>query len=141
MIRRSFFRALLAAAGATALALLLLIPSPGKAGETVDYKPGVIKEALATGKAVLVDYAADWCSTCAAQHRVIGALREENPAYDKKIIFVRVDWDDYRRHEVTKSRRIPRRSTLVLLKGDAELGRLIASTRKDTIRSLLEKGL
>ena len=90
---------------------------------------------------MLVDYFADWCSVCRSQERVISALREENPAYDAKIVFMRVDWDDYRRHEVTTSRNIPRRSTLVLLKGSRELGRVVASTRKDTIRDLLDKAV
>ena len=57
------------------------------------------------------------------------------------LIFVRVDWDDYKRHEVTTSRGVPRRSTLILLKGDAEIGRLVAETREDQIRALLDAGV
>ena len=54
---------------------------------------------------------------------------------------MRVDWDTYKGHSVTKSRRIPRRSTLVLIKGGKEVGRLVAATGKETIKSLLDKGL
>lgn len=106
-----------------------------------DYTPGLIKKELAEGKTLLVDYAAAWCSTCAAQERVLKALRKENPAYDKKISFIRVDWDAYGRHEVTSSRNIPRRSTLILLRGDKELGRIVAGTSKAQIQALLDKGL
>jgi thioredoxin 1 len=35
--------------------------------------------------------------------------------------------------------RIPRRSTLVLLKGREELGRIVAGTSKAEIKSLLDK--
>ena len=57
------------------------------------------------------------------------------------MLFVRVDWDRYGKREVARSRRIPRRSTLVLLKGDQELGRLVAETREARIRELMDKGL
>ena len=62
-------------------------------------------------------------------------------AYDDAMLFVRVDWDRYGKREVARSRRIPRRSTLVLLKGDQELGRLVAETREARIRELMDKGL
>jgi thioredoxin len=54
---------------------------------------------------------------------------------------MRVDWDRYRSHRVTRSRRIPRRSTLVLIRDGKEVGRLVAATGKDTIKALLDKGL
>ena len=103
MIRRSFL--------GLALALSAL------AGETLTYKPELISNALSQGKTVFIDYAADWCSTCARRERLISALRSEHPAYDQAMIFVRVDWDDFRNHQVATSRNIPRRSTLVLLRG------------------------
>lgn len=128
-------RKLLAAALAVSFAPL------AAAAEFVDYAPGTIETALAEGKTVLVDYAADWCGTCARQERVINDLRAANPAYDEALTFVRVDWDDFGSHEVTVSRDIPRRSTLVLLRGDEELGRLIAQTGQAQIQSLLDLGL
>lgn len=128
-------RTLLAAAAACALAPLSAL------ADFVDYTPGAIDTALAEGKTVLVDYAADWCSTCARQERVINALREANPAYDQAMTFVRVDWDEYRDHEVTVFRDIPRRSTLILLRGDEELGRLVAQTGEAEIKGLLDTGL
>lgn len=109
--------------------------------EPVDYTPGLIQKALADGKTVFVDYTASWCSTCKRQERVINELRAENDAYDASMVFVNVDWDDYKSHEVTKSRGIPRRSTLIVLKGDAELGRIVAGTSKSAIKELMDTGL
>ncbi|MEM8539208.1 MAG: thioredoxin family protein [Pseudomonadota bacterium] len=106
-----------------------------------DYAPGAIQTALDNGQTVLVDYAANWCSTCARQERVINALREADPAYDANLTFVRVDWDDFGKHEVTTSRGIPRRSTLILLRGDQELGRLVAQTGEAQIKELLDLGV
>ncbi|MEM1163663.1 MAG: thioredoxin family protein [Pseudomonadota bacterium] len=118
-----------------------LVPLGASAEGMIDYTPGLIETALSEGKTVLVDYSATWCSTCRRQARVINALRAADPAYDTAMIFVKVDWDTYRRDAVTVSRKIPRRSTLVLLRGDAELGRIIAKTRQDDIKALMDLGL
>lgn len=133
MKRRSF----IAAVGAVALAPTATLAANG----FVDYSPGVIENALKAGKTVFVDYSASWCSTCKRQERVINALRGEDPAYDASMMFVRVDWDDYRRHDVTVSRGIPRRSTLIVLRGDEELGRIVAGTSQSQIKSLMNVGL
>lgn len=68
-------------------------------------------------------------------------LRASNPAYNENIAFVRVDWDTYSRAEITKSYNVPRRSTLILIKGGNEAGRIVASTSESSIKSLLDKGL
>jgi len=130
MIRRTFLTLLVAAAAAPAIA-----------ADMRPYAPGMIRDALADGRTVFVDYAADWCSTCARQERVIQALRSENPAYDQAMVFVRVDWDTYRHHDVSTARNIPRRSTLVVLRGDEELGRIVAGTGTGAIKALMDKGL
>lgn len=120
---------------------LLFAPSVLLAGETVDYKPGLIKKELAAGKTVFVDYAADWCGTCKRQERILSMLRSKTKHYDDSMTFVRVDWDEYSNHEVTTSRKIPRRSTLIVLKGDKELGRIVAGTNTEEIKQLLDKGI
>ena len=134
MNRRLFIVSAAAALGAPKLLL-------AGGSNSVDYQPGLGEEKLAEGKVVFVDYAADWCSTCKRQERILSELRESNPAFDEHITFVRVDWDKYGTAEVATERNIPRRSTLVLLKGDEELGRIVAGTSADEIKALLELGL
>ena len=120
----------------------ILLSAPAFAGGgTIDYTPGLIDAALEDGKTVFVDYAASWCSTCARQERVINALRAANPAYDEAIMFVRVDWDKYGREDVSVFRNIPRRSTLIVLKGEDELGRIVAGTSEADIKALMDTGL
>ncbi len=125
---------------ATAVAMGVL-PAAVTAADYVTYTPGVIEKALADGKTVFVDYSATWCSTCKRQERVIDGLRAENPNYDAAMTFIKVDWDDFRSHTVTTSRNIPRRSTLLVLRGEQELGRIIAGTSKSDIETLMNKGL
>ena len=109
--------------------------------EVKDYVPGLVQQELAAGKTLFLDFKASWCSTCAAQERVIGALKSDNPAYDQAITFINVDWDTYARDPLTQSLNIPRRSTLVVLKGDAELGRVVAGTSTKDIQRLMDIAL
>lgn len=122
------------------IAGLALVPSL-VAATSVEYTPGLIKGALAEGKTVFVDYSAVWCSTCKRQERLVNQLRERNPIYDEHLTFVRVDWDVYGDHEVTESRNIPRRSTLIVLNGKEELGRMVAGTDIKKIKALMDVGV
>lgn len=108
---------------------------------STEYTPGLVDAELAAGKTVVLDFKASWCSTCAAQERVIGALKSENPAYEEAISFVDVDWDQYSRDELTTRLNIPRRSTLVVLKADEELGRIVAGTAREEIKALMDIAL
>lgn len=134
--RRLFLSSTLALATAP-----LLAPTVARASDFVEYTPGVIDAALAEGRTVFVDYSATWCGTCRRQERVVNNLRASNPAYDQAMTFVRVDWDTYRTHEVAVRRSIPRRSTLLVLKGNQELGRIVAGTSATEIRLLMDEGL
>ena len=125
----------------TGAAALGLVSVAGAARAMVDYTPGLVDQRLAAGETLLVDFWASWCSTCRAQERVIEQLRAANPAYDAAMGFVRVDWDAHGNGALSRRLNIPRRSTLVLLRGEAELGRIVAGTREGDIRALLDLGL
>ncbi len=105
------------------------------------YAPGLVQAELAAGKTLFLDFTASWCSTCAAQARVIDALRADNPAYDEQILFVEIDWDIYGNKALSRALNIPRRSTLVVLKGDQELGRIVSGTRRRAIKALMDIAL
>ncbi len=120
---------------------LTLLPGLAQAA-ALDYAPGVLDEALSKGKAVLLDFKASWCSTCATQERVLNALKAENPAYEAGIIFINVDWDAYGNSELAKMLKIPRRSTLVAIGPNRqEIGRIVAGTGRKEIKALLDAAL
>lgn len=132
MLRRDFL--LLSAA------VTLAAPMALAAGGT-PYSPGLVDRLLAEGRTVFVDFYTSWCSTCRAQGRAIEALRAANPAYDAAIAFVDVDWDRFASSDLARRLAIPRRSTLVALKGNRELGRLVAVTDRAAIGALLDAAL
>lgn len=136
MKRRNFI-----ALGAGWVALAPLAVRAAQVAEPLEYKPGILTDYLRNGATIMLDFSATWCTTCAAQERVLNKLKAENPAYDQNITFIKVDWDTYGRSQFATRMRIPRRSTLVVLKGDDELARIVADTREDKIRALMDTAL
>ena len=120
-------------------AVTVALPVIAHAAE--DYTPKLLQAELDAGKTVFLDFKASWCSTCAAQGRAIKALLKENPAYEKSITFINVDWDQWQDGDLVKQLNIPRRSTLVVLKGKEELGRIVAGTAKEEIKALMDLAL
>ncbi|MGB0439603.1 MAG: thioredoxin family protein [Primorskyibacter sp.] len=133
MQRRSFL---------TGTATILAAALPGVSwAEVLFYMPGLLDKHLAQGDTVVLDFTASWCSTCQTQRRVLAALKDENPAYDANLVFIDVDWDRYGRSTLVRRLRVPSRSTLVVMKGDTELARIVAGTSRKSIKDLLDVGL
>ena len=113
---------------------------PALAGNVVVYDPPVLQSTVDGGKPYLLDFSATWCSTCKAQERVLDGLQASNEAYNN-IPILRVDWDTYRSGPLVAALAIPRRSTLVLMQGENELGRVVAQTSQSAIAALLDLGI
>ena len=111
------------------------------ASNGLPYSPGLVTSSLAAGETILLDFKASWCTTCRAQEEVISALKSQNPDYEKHINFIDVDWGSFGRSDLVSWLKIPRRSTLVVLKDNEELGRIVAGTRRRDLKSLLDIAL
>ncbi|MFN6977528.1 MAG: thioredoxin, partial [Gemmobacter sp.] len=58
-----------------------------------------------------------------------------------RIRFIDVDWDQWKSSALVAERNIPRRSTLVVLKGEREIARVVAQTGRAEIKALLDTAL
>jgi thioredoxin len=68
-------------------------------------------------------------------------LRIKNELYNANMVFVKVDWDVYSGSKIARKYNIPRRSTLLVLRGDQKLGRIVAATSKNKITALMNLGI
>ena len=75
---------------------------------------------------------------CARQERVINAILAKDAGYEASVRFFALDWDKHRGSDLVKALNIPRRSTLVVLKGGREYGRIVAGTGHSEIKELMD---
>lgn len=122
-------------------AATLVLPASPAFAAPLDYTPGLMKERLAAGETVFLDFKAPWCGTCRAQERVLNKLKSEDGTYEQNITFINVDWDTYGKSQMADRLKIPRRSTLVALKGKQEIGRIVADTSERNIKKLMDAAL
>lgn len=114
---------------------------PVFAGSGQVYTEGLVQRELDAGKTVFVDFFAEWCSTCRVQEIKVNELKASNPDYEANVSFVSVNWDQHRKSKLARRLNIPRRSTLVVLKGNKELGRIVAGTSTSAIQKLMDRAL
>ena len=122
-------------------AATLVLPALPAFAAPLNYAPGLTKERLDAGETVFLDFKADWCGTCRAQERVLSKLKSENGAYEQNVTFINVDLDTYGNSVMADKLKIPRRSTLVALKGKKEIGRIVADTSERNIKKLMDAAL
>ena len=89
------------------------------------------------GKPILVDTYATWCDICARQKPIIDKLLGE-PQYRDLVTF-RVDFDAQK--DVMRKFNARLQSTLIVFRGDKEVGRSTGETQAEWIDDLMSKSL
>jgi hypothetical protein len=105
------------------------------------YTPGLAEQAMREGRRIVLIFGADWCSTCRRQERIMADLRAAEPRYDAELTLIRVDWDAHGSGDLARGLAVPRRSTLIALRGETELARIVAGTGVAEIRALMDTAL
>jgi thioredoxin 1 len=103
------------------------------------YSPELVAAELAAGKTVVLDFTASWCISCQSQGRAIRALRDANPAYDKTITVVDVDWDTYKKTDLANKYGVTSRGSLVFLRGDKVIAQTYSHSSKADMKALFDQ--
>ena len=127
MVLRAFFAGL--------VAVMLLGSVAASAAETKAYSPEALAQAKESGKPVLVEVYAAWCSVCRAQSPIVQALTGE-PKYKDLIVF-KADFDKDKSD--LKALDVRQQSTLILYKDGEEIDRSVGDTSAFSIEAMLDK--
>ncbi len=120
-----------------AFAFACLGASLAAAAEKASFSQVAFEAAERAGGPILVDVAASWCPTCRAQAPILDQLVSE-PKFKNFQVFV-VDFDSQK--DALHLFGVRQQSTLIVFKGDSEVGRSVGDTGKASIEALLAKGL
>jgi len=107
------------------------------AAETKPYTPDAFREAQKAGQSILVDITAPWCPVCRAQKPILAKLTSE-PKFKDLVVFD-VDFDNQK--DVVRNFGAQNQSTLIVFKGENEIGRSVGDTKSESIAALLGSAL
>lgn len=117
--------------------VILLGVQPASAAEHKDFTAEAFAAAQSAGKPILIDVFASWCPTCRAQQPILAELTKK-PKYKDLVVF-RVDFDNQK--DAVRALNAQKQSTLIVFKGDKEIGRSLGDTSEFSIESLLDQTL
>ncbi len=103
----------------------------------IPFTPEGFAAAQKAGKHVLVAVHATWCPICKQQIPILDKLSGEQKFKDMTIM--RVDFDAQK--PIVQGFGVQKQSTLIVFKGEKELGRTTGDTKADSIEQLLAKGI
>ncbi|RUP12884.1 MAG: thioredoxin [Methylobacterium sp.] len=131
-------RHVLALAGlALACPILLGMPAPARAAETLPFSDAAFEAAQKAGKPVLVAVSAPWCPICRTQKPILAKLAAEPRFKDLQIFDI--DFDSQK--DLLRRLNVRMQSTLIAYKGTTEVGRSVGETQPEWIEGLVEKTL
>jgi thioredoxin 1 len=122
---------------ATLVSAAAMVLTPFATAAITPYDKAQFDKLIAEGKPVVVDFFADWCSTCRAQKPIVRELAAE-PAMKDVTIFV-ATFD--KEKELRKTLRVRSQSTFVVFKSGKEIARSTGQLVKEEIGAMFAKAL
>ena len=122
---------------AAIVAALTVTATAAMTDGTKPFDANAFAMAKAEGKTVLLDFHADWCPVCRKQAEVLPQVLSREK-FENVVVF-KANYDS--ENELKQQLGINHQSTLVVFKGEKEVGREAGVTTVAAISQLLEKGL
>lgn len=117
-------------------ALTLAAPAASWAGDLKPFDAQEFAKAKAEGKTVALDFHADWCPTCKKLQPTLYKLLETKEF--AKVEAFTVDYDKAK--DLEQELGVRKQSTVVVFKGDKEMGRATGLSSAGSLSELLRKG-
>lgn len=116
------------------IALGLLVASAVAVSAADRFDNNAFEAARGAGKTILIDVYAPWCPTCRQQRPIIERIQQERPS----LVVFEVDFDSAK--DVLRRFGVRYQSTLIVFRGQTEVGRSTGETDPQRIRVLIAKG-
>jgi len=100
------------------------------------YTEAAFKDAKAKGQTVVVDFHADWCSTCKKQKPILESLLKQKEF--ENVIGLSADYD--KEKALKKELGIKKQSTVIVFKGAKEINRSTGTTSETELRTQIAAG-
>jgi thiol-disulfide isomerase/thioredoxin len=130
MISRRAAMSLIALAG-------LLATAPGFAAEKAAFDWPAFNAAAAEGRPILIEVSAVWCPTCRRQKPVIAELLTLPEFGD--LVVLEIDFDT--KKDILRRFGVQQQATLLVFKGETEVGRAVGITKRGAIFDLVRRAL
>jgi thiol:disulfide interchange protein len=114
-----------------------MICSIGMVRAEIPFTTKALASAQQSGKPVLVHVHADWCPNCQAQKKILAKLLAQPELKNYQVL--QVDFDT--QTAVVKALGVRYQSTLIVYKGNKEMGRSTGNTNEQDIAALLKKAV
>jgi thioredoxin-like negative regulator of GroEL len=127
--RRTFL--IMASLAGTSISASALAAAP------VAFTAAAFRAAQASGSPILIEVTAPWCPTCRAQKPILSELTGQPRFAAMKVLTV--DFDSQK--DVLRQLNVQTQSTLIVFKGEREMGRSAGDTNRTSIEALLARAI
>ena len=116
--------------------LILIFTTSAEAVEKkTSFTEEIFENAKASGKTIVINSYEVWCGTCSEQTKILDQAEKEF----KDIIFL--SYEQSKNKDIAQKLKVKYWTTIVVYKGNKEVGRIMGQTDKKIIYSIIEKGI
>ncbi|HIF61789.1 MAG TPA: thioredoxin [Candidatus Pelagibacter sp.] len=116
------------------LILIFIVPAEAVEKKT-NFTEEIFENAKASGKTIVINSYEVWCGTCSKQTKILDQAEKEF----KDIIFL--SYEQSKNKDIAQKLKVEYWTTIVVYKGNKEVGRIMGQTDKKIIYSIIEKGI